>query len=276
MARGITIDSRETLVDAQVKELCDNFEDYLAEFNGNPPFKGRKLSYHKKTMRLRETLGGAAKSIESCKYMCALYDTIEVWMNIERWSNSSKGPKMQEYDEFVASIRAFKNLIICLEPVGLTQIDNDDTARMLFHRFKHNLAQMGLVQIDERDTTRKFLYMIVHGMRLSHNQDRTVMGAKVLHHLLPQLLPPIDGEYTGKFFHYSSDFQNNECAFNLMLSSFKRIAQKVCLECYVGKVPWATSESKVIDNVIIGYCIKHPDMPRGITEGIKWGRQRFT
>ena len=92
----------------QVADLCENFGDYLAEFNNNTPFNGRQWSLHKKTIDLRNELGGVAESIASDEYMRYLYDTLEAWrMN-------SQAAKMQEYDKFVASVRTYKPLITLL------------------------------------------------------------------------------------------------------------------------------------------------------------------
>lgn len=250
MARGITIYSRETLVDAQVKELCENFEDYLAEFNRDPLYNDT-LCKHKNLLKMRVKLGGAAKSIDSDDYLHDLRDMLVAW------GMDSRGACLRECGLFPGYVRAYRSRIRSLESVGLAEIDG------IFN----NLA----------DITQDSLWKTIQGMKLSRTGSQMVTGAKALHHLLPQLMPPIDVTYTGKFFHYhnySSPDQAEE-AFKLMLSYFARIAGKVDLGQYVGTTDWATSESKLIDNAIIGYCNQHSDMPRGIKKAIEWGRQRF-
>ena len=228
MAWGITDEEkRKKIVDRQVGELCRNFGTYLDSFNAEPPFKDPKmLSSHTKTMRLRENLGGVANIIDSDEYLCALHDTIDAWMG-------KRKVRLKKYDKFAEAIREYRQDIVDLEQVGLAQIDADIKLK---------------------------LWRIIKKMRLSHNKSRTVMGAKTLHHLLPQLLPPIDRRYTRRFFRYhSSQFQYYpEGGFKRMLSYFAQIAQRVDLASYVGTAPWATSESKMIDNAIIGYCRLHP------------------
>lgn len=223
-ASGVQVD-RQAL-DRQVDELCRNFDAYLIEFNGAPPFTDTQVSYHIATLDLRNKLGGAAKSIDSDEYLHALYSTLEAW------GMNSNGAKMQEYDRFAASVREYKGGIVALERVDAAQIDADVTGK---------------------------LWRIIQGMQLSQTQSQTVTGAKALHHLLPRLLPPIDRGYTQPFFRYDNmQFQNNqEEAFGLMLSYFARIAQRVDLGRHVGTARWATSESKLIDNAIIGFCRLH-------------------
>ena len=244
MARGITIDSREALVDAQVEELCENFDDYLDEFNDYPPFKGSARHLHIKTIDLRYNLRSAAESIDSDEYMRYLYDTLDAWgMDI-------RGAERQEYDIFAESVCKYKDDIADLEDERVAQID------------------AGIA---------RELWQIIQGMKLSNGmRKRTFTGANALHHLLPRLLPPIDREYTWRFFHYGSSHIPNEKAFSLMLCYFKRIAQEVNLRRYVDTARWATSESKVIDNAIIGYCLKHPDMPVGLKDAGEWWQRRFT
>ena len=192
----------------------------------DPPFTDTQVSYHITALDLRDKLGGAAKSIDSDGYLHALYFTLEAW------GMNSKGAKMQDYDEFAASIRSYKGGIASLENTRLSQIDAE-------------IAQK--------------LWRIIQGMQLSQTRSQTVTGAKALHHLLPQLLPPIDREYTQTFFRYNdARFQyNQEAAFKMMLPYFAQIAQRVDLPSYVGKARWATSESKLIDNAIIGFCRRH-------------------
>ena len=215
---------------AQVDDLCENFDAYLGAFNCEP-LNSKMLSWHKRTMDLRKDLGGAANSIDSDEYLRALHNTLDAFgMDI-------KGAKLKEYDIFAASVREYRRDIVALEHEGV-----------------------GVAQINEKVT--RELWRIIQEMKLSWTKSQTVTGSKTLHHLLPHLLPPIDRRYTRRFFRYhSSQFQYYpEGAFKRMLSYFAQIAQRVDLASYLGTAPWATSESKMIDNAIIGYCRLHPDI----------------
>ena len=223
-------------LNTQVDDLCENFGDYLAELNADTAFTDKYLDSHKRTMDLRDKFGGAAKSIDSDEYLDSLYATLVAF------GMTKKGAKMQNRPIFAERVREYKRAIVALEGVGAAQIDADVTGK---------------------------LWGIIQGMELSQTQSQTVTGAKALHHLLPRLLPPIDRRYTQRFFrYYSSQFQyNQEAAFNLMLFYFARIAQQVDLGGYVGTAPWATSESKLIDNAIIGYCNLHPGLHKYLGTG---------
>lgn len=45
------------------------------------------------------------------------------------------------------------------------------------------------------------LWTIVSGLRVSPSDTQIVAGSKALHHVLPELVPPIDREYTIQFFY---------------------------------------------------------------------------
>lgn len=223
-------------LNTQVDDLCENFGDYLAELNADTAFTDKYLSHHKRTIDKRKELGGVAESIASDEYMRYLYDTVDAF------GMNKQSAKMQKRATFVDRIREYQPRITALDGKGVAQIDEDTAGR---------------------------LWRIIGGMELSQTKSQMVTGAKALHHLLPQLLPPIDRRYTYAFFRYydSQVRQNPEAAFRLILSYFARIAQRVDLGRYVGTAPWATSESKLIDNAIIGYCNLHPGLHKYLGTG---------
>jgi hypothetical protein len=87
---------------------------------------------------------------------------------------------------------------------------------------------------------------------------KVVSGAKMLHHLLPELVFPIDREYTQTFFGWSNpEFQNHpEQCFKFVFHRIAEVAQAVRPASYVKKA-WNSSRSKVLDNALVGYCIVH-------------------
>lgn len=232
MAENTKQTRRVPFVHRQVEDLCKNFDTYLAEFNADPLY-GDTLSQHKKMLGLKDKLGGVVKSIESDKYLRDLRSMLKAW------GMNKRGAKLQEENKFVVSVLEYKCDIAELERVGVAQIDEDVSVR-------------------------RELWRIIQGMKLSQSEtSQTVTGTKALHHLLPQLMPPIDGGYTRPFFRYQSTQTNdNKYAFNLMLWYFAQIAQEVDLGQYVRPETWATSESKLIDNAIIGYCKRHPGLKK--------------
>ena len=80
-------------------------------------------------------------------------------------------------------------------------------------------------------------------------------SSKALHHLLPDLLPPIDRQHTLKFVYgysptYGSEKQWFEKAYRCLWEIGVR--KKDAIPRWVGK-GFHTSETKVIDNAVIAY-----------------------
>jgi hypothetical protein len=78
---------------------------------------------------------------------------------------------------------------------------------------------------------------------------------KPTHHLLPNLVVPMDRQFTGAFFGWTThDCQKKEDRlFKSAFVVFREIAHKAKPSRYTG-AGWNTCPAKVIDNAIVGYC----------------------
>ena len=211
-------------VERQVNEICENFGDYIDGL----PFTEGQLQSHRRTLVLRHSLGGVRQAIDSDKFLASLR------MTLVDWKMDARGARLVDIDKFIRRFRLCREMIANFEHRHITEIDS---------------------------TTTKELWNLIQILQLSEGKSQMVAGTKALHHLLPQLLPPMDRGFTKPFFLYhNNQFQGREqgAAFGFMLPYFAQIARAVDLSQYVGKSPWATSESKVIDNAIVGYCKQHP------------------
>lgn len=97
------------------------------------------------------------------------------------------------------------------------------------------------------------------GITVTTAESKLVANSKTLHFLLPDLVPPIDRRYTLRFFFnrdVSSDKQSD--AFDEVYRQYHQIAIRAFdqLKKLVHSHRFATSEAKVIDNAIIGYCLE--------------------
>jgi hypothetical protein len=87
-------------------------------------------------------------------------------------------------------------------------------------------------------------------------KSRLVSGSKALHLLLPDLVVPIDRQYTGAFlYRYSDEFDKKEEreTFRIAFAAFHQIANAASPESYVGTQEVHTTRTKVIDNGIIAF-----------------------
>ncbi len=102
----------------------------------------------------------------------------------------------------------------------------------------------------------RFLEYVYAGMKVSTSGTQIVAGSKFLHHLLPDLVPPIDRQYTFTFFTGQKAVPNDRVAFGEWLPRFAEIGRR-CREPIAQAVDrggfMATGEAKVIDNAIMGY-----------------------
>jgi hypothetical protein len=97
------------------------------------------------------------------------------------------------------------------------------------------------------------LARLAQSLEIVRNNARIVPGSKALHHLLPELVVPIDRAYTQRFFDWANPtFQSfPERCFRQAFTAFARIARETQPQQYEGS-GWYTSRTKVIDNAIVG------------------------
>ena len=100
---------------------------------------------------------------------------------------------------------------------------------------------------------------VIWDLPVGIGSTKIVSGSKALHHLLPDLVPPIDREYTVQFFFNNKNaIQGDEAkqreAFHLMYPHFVTVCRerKTEIECRLGR-GMNTSVTKVVDNAIVGY-----------------------
>jgi hypothetical protein len=97
---------------------------------------------------------------------------------------------------------------------------------------------------------------VIACIKVSTSRTQLVAGSKMLHHVLPDLIPPIDRRYTFRFFTGQMTVPSDHAAF---LDWFPQLAAigKRCEHPIHNAIQrggfMATGEAKVIDNAIMGY-----------------------
>ena len=107
------------------------------------------------------------------------------------------------------------------------------------------------------------LWAVIGGLSIGPGSTKIVAGSKVLHHLLPELVPPIDRQYTIRFFfHHKNMNRGDQLAFEEIYPRFYEIATRCRgkIDARVGR-GINTSTSKDIDNAIVGYVLTRLEMP---------------
>jgi len=153
-----------------------------------------------------------------------------------------KGAKLVDFEVFEAS---FADLSADLKPLHKTHP----------------------VLITPRDatTTAAQLWNLVAKLNVSATNARLVAGTKTLHHLLPEVTPPIDRQYTAQFFYGPSGkglSMGEEVAFMEMFPWLAFIAHE--REQVINRLladdtsTMATSFTKLIDNALVGFVLDQP------------------
>lgn len=208
----------------RVPALITGFKRYLDAFTRRPPFKrSDQLKYHIETISLRRKFGSAADAISDEAFIRSLYRTLKAW------GIGARASRLVSETEFAARLREKKFELALLDGTTIDDPRVDPT-------------QMG-----------QRLWQIIESLGIVQNNSKIVPGSKALHHILPELVVPIDRAWTQEFFGWHNpEFQYCQAScFAIAFSAFVEIARKVNPQQYVGS-GWNSSRTKVIDNAIVG------------------------
>jgi hypothetical protein len=209
----------------RVGDVLENADRYYAAYHAAETFGGPSLYFHQRALDTRH----APASLQHLEYV---YATLASW-GMHRMG--SGGSKMCVFDEFRASVDKLKDWIV--------QAQDFTPATMN----------------DEAWTVLKDIFT-----RLKIMASRTLLvgNSKVMHHMMPNIVPPIDREYTLRYLCGNTMFQNDpEIEWRIMRSLISGFFIPVATdETFAAKAkqwiaanrPWDTSVMKVIDNLLIG------------------------
>lgn len=215
----------------RVEQLSRHFAEYLDYFNHSGNFVGPSVYFHDKTLAIREKYATIEETLESDEFFDYLYATLTAW-GMHRMGPGKT--KLRNIEELKHSFCSQVEQIQKFEGYKIT-----------------DLQDAPAVGCD--------LWQIIANLKVSIAEAQIVANSKALHHLLPSLVPPIDRTYTYNFFYNRNMLSLPESdAFQEIYLQFHRIAvdNRDQINAYVGK-DWNTSETKTIDNAIVGYVLKN-------------------
>jgi hypothetical protein len=211
----------------KIELLIRAFPDLVAAFQRKAPFRRvGQFEYHRDTIAARREAGSGVAALQSPEFLKLLYCTLKAW------GIGTRGSHLVPFPAFESSLRAHEGQIADLEKLAI-----DD-------------ARLDVGTVAER------LWRVLDGLRITDNKARLVPCTKALHHVLPDLVVPIDRKYTQWFFGWHSpEFQSRQRAcFRQAFEAFARVARAVNPSQFVGS-GWNTSKTKVIDNAIVGLFV---------------------
>lgn len=214
-----------------VDALVANLSDCVATFEHTAAFPGPSLYFHERALHRRRLHSNAASLLADKQFLEYVYAVLPAW-GMHRMGNQRA--KVVEFDEMVESFRALEPQIQALWEERITDIE-DAKAEEIGGQ----------------------VWQIIATLSVSRSKTHIVAGSKALHHVLPNLVPPIDRQYTFQFFTGQKNVQHGEAMafaewFPFLCEVGLRCSQEIEQILQQGGF-MATGPAKVIDNAIIGY-----------------------
>lgn len=233
--------AREYVIGERTGKLSSAFGHYVSIYDERVPFTGEQLAAHRECIRLRREAGSVRAAVSDEQFMQALHRTLRAW------GIGVRASRLVPADDFAAALRVALPRLEDLEPLAIDGELPPDIADRLWSL----ISSLGIVE----------------------NSAKIVASTKTLHHLLPDLVVPMDRAWTGAFFQFHlpewQDPASQRRIFGLAYTRFAEIARQVHPQQYVTGQGWRTSRTKVIDNAVIGFCktelapVPGPDEPAG-------------
>jgi hypothetical protein len=215
-----------------VTKLCERFDEYLSFFERRELFTGPSVYFHHRTLELLAKCGSAQEAAHDRRFAELLYATLAAW-GLHRMGAGAT--KLLPFEAFADSLAGAADAVGRLD--GQRLLDLAD-------------GQVGDVGTQ--------VWQAISSLKLSVSVTKLVVNSKAVHHMLPALVPPIDREYTLRFFYGHKNLsRGEERTFRQMFPLFHRIG-RACANSIKGAVGrgFNTSETKVIDNAVVGFVLK--------------------
>lgn len=226
--------SMPQVVSGRVDALIQDFDRCVGQFYSADKFPNSSYHFHARTVGLIRTRPYSALLSDDV-FLEMVYATLATW-GLDRMG---VGKRLNGFDAFKATIQKKENVDILVDLSGtkLQELSDEESG-----------------PVEER------LGALYDGLAdVMLTSSKLVGVSKTMHHLLPDLVPPMDRAYTLNFFYQrrylaTPPIQGNEKAkFIQMIGQFRAIARKRHLTKTSLTRRWDTSVPKLVDNAIIGF-----------------------
>ncbi len=230
------------------QELIHDFPRYYQEsLNVLKEFGGPSVYFHVQCVKEQQSNFLSERHIE------LIYATLASWGMHRMGDPRTTKTKLHEYNDFKDSILKYKDKMQSFIENNFSDMEHSDYMTII-----------------------ESLKEIYQGLNVSISNSTIVANSKALAHILPNLIPPIDRQYTIRFFTQDRDefFYNNgkyrlvnlpgelEKQFELFVDVCGKI--KILFDnidrsiIEINKETFNTSYPKVMDNVIMAYVKSIP------------------
>lgn len=225
------------LAEERIDDLCDNFEYYVNHALHTYRLDTPARYFHIKTTDRLTRTNNLALVLDDSLFFDYLYATLVAW------GMDSRGAKLCGFTQFHDSILDKREEILKLNKYSLRL----------------------LAQVDESDdeTYKNFVHLVTNVLRhisVSATESKLVANTKALHHILPNLIPPIDRNFTLQFLFNNKAVKQGDKSLsqffdvlNYYIDIYDELENQV--DNMIEAHSWNSSVTKIIDNAIIGYCL---------------------
>lgn len=216
-------------MEQRVRDLISSPAVYLDAFDRSSLFTGPSLYFHFRTLERLHGHRTPSDAVVDESFLESLYATLTAW-GMHRMGPG--GAKLVEFERFVQGFASQRAQIREIEHLKLEAVSTAD--------LRHVCQEV---------------WRIISTLAVSASETKIVAGSKALHHVLPELVPPIDREYTLSFFYgHKTLNRGDQRTFAEIFPQFHRILLS-CQEEVKARIGSGmnTSSTKVIDNSLVGY-----------------------
>jgi len=211
----------------KVRNFLTHVDSYHRAYYEANTFGGPSLHFHRRALDTRQPPGNVA-------HLEYVYATLASW-GMHRMGKG--GSKMQPFERFQRSIELLTDKISTAQTFDFRSMDD---------------ASWAVVK------------SVFQGIDIMASRTSLVGHSKVLHHMMPNIVPPIDREYTLRQLRGNTNIQNDldkewSTLQEIVSGFFVPVASDVGFHrkasewiAHQEQYPWDTSVMKVVDNLLIG------------------------
>ncbi len=214
-----------------VDALIGGFDRYLAQFEQSNAFPGPSLYFHERALARRRAHNNAAALMDDELFFEYLYAVLPAW------GMHRMGKQPAKVGDFTEMVESFRSALRGIEALWDRRIVE--------------------VHPEQADEVAASVWEVIAALKVSTSGTKIVAGSKALHHVLPDLVPPIDRQYTFRFFTGQMSLAHGDR--RAFLEWFPLLCEIGCARraeidaALIRGGFMATGPAKVIDNAIMGF-----------------------
>lgn len=222
-----------------VEALVRGFDEYLWRFEASGLCTGPGIHFHERAIQRRRGHASAASLLADDLFLEYAYAVLPSWGAHRLGGDPGQ---VTEFSLLAASLRSAGPAIEELWPLSIATLPPEHVPGVSW-----------------------LLWQVIASIRASTSHTQLVTGSITLHHLLPDLIPPIDRRYAFRFFAGPDSLVEDEGrAFLDWYPYLVEIGHRCdgAIGAAVSRGGYlATSPAKIIDNAIIGFIQAQESQP---------------